>query len=111
SPDLAQTFAFLTAALGEKLKLTGLDNLRLKETDRISALKTELEKLGVLVFVDGNEMTVSGLISVNSAPVKTYNDHRMAMSAAVLSSVIPIEVENPDVVAKSFPAFWQQIAV
>jgi 3-phosphoshikimate 1-carboxyvinyltransferase len=106
NPDLAQTFAFLAAALGQPLKLTGLDNLRLKETDRIAALQTELEKLGVSVLVDGNSMTVSGSISVKEAAIKTYNDHRMAMSAALLSTLIPVEIETPDVVAKSFPGFW-----
>jgi 3-phosphoshikimate 1-carboxyvinyltransferase len=64
NPDLAQMFAFLAATLGEKLELTGLDNLRIKETDRIAALKTELEKLGVSVMVDGNSMTVSGKVSI-----------------------------------------------
>lgn len=109
NPDLAQTFAFLSAALGKKLELTGLDNLRIKETDRIAALKTELEKLGMSVMIDGNSMTVSGQVSVKEAQVSTYNDHRMAMSAALLSTVIPIEIENPDVVAKSFPGFWSEL--
>lgn len=105
-PDLAQTFAFLAAALGKSLKLTGLDNLRLKETDRIAALKTELKKLGMSVLVEGNTMNVSGSVSVEKAIIKTYNDHRMAMAASVLSTVLQIEIENPDVVAKSFPDFW-----
>lgn len=108
-PDLAQTFAFLAAALGKPLKLTGLDNLRLKETDRVAALKIELQKLGVSVLVEGNAMTVSGSISVKEATIKTYNDHRMAMSAAVLSTVIPIEIEKPEVVGKSFPEFWEEL--
>ncbi|MCB0755908.1 MAG: 3-phosphoshikimate 1-carboxyvinyltransferase [Flavobacteriales bacterium] len=108
-PDLAQTFAFLAAALEKPLKLTGLDNLRLKETDRVAALKNELEKLGVSVLVEGNAMTVSGSVSVKETTIKTYNDHRMAMSAAVLSTVIPIEVEKPEVVAKSYPGFWNEL--
>jgi 3-phosphoshikimate 1-carboxyvinyltransferase len=106
NPDLAQTFAFLAATLGKTFKLTGLDNLRIKETDRVAALQTELEKLGISVLVDRNSMSVSGSISVKEASIKTYNDHRMAMSAAVLSASIPVEVETPDVVAKSFPGFW-----
>ena len=105
-PDLAQTFAFLAVTVRKPLRLLGLDNLRLKETDRVAGLKTELEKLGVSVSVNGNTMTVSGSISVKEANIKTYNDHRMAMSAAVLASQIPIEIENPAVVAKSFPDFW-----
>ena len=110
NPDLAQTFAFLAAALGKTLHLTGLDNLRLKETDRIFALQNELKKLGVNVFVDGNTMTISGSISVKKATIKTYNDHRMAMGAAVLSTVIPVDIDNPEVVAKSFPNFWAAIS-
>lgn len=109
NPDLAQTFAFLAVALNQPLKLTGLDNLRVKETNRIEALKTELEKLGVSVLIEGNSMSVSGKMSVGQGSIQTYNDHRMAMSAAVLSAVIPIEIENPDVVAKSYPAFWSTI--
>lgn len=106
NPDLAQTFAFLAATLGQPLKLTGLDNLRLKETDRVEALKTEIEKLGVSVMVEENSMTVSGEISVQEAHINTYNDHRMAMSATVLATIIPTEIESSEVVAKSFPEFW-----
>ncbi len=109
NPDLAQTFAFLAATLGKELKLTGLDNLRLKETNRVSALQIELEKLGLNVGVEGNSLTVSGSISAQSATIKTYNDHRMAMSAAVLSTVVQIEIENLQVVEKSFPTFLQQL--
>ena len=109
NPDLAQTFAFLSATLGKELKLTGLDNLRLKETDRVAALKTELEKLGISVSVDGNTMTVSGSISAKEVRIETYNDHRMAMSAAVMSAVSEMEIENSAVVTKSFPTFWSQL--
>lgn len=108
-PDLAQTFAFLAATLGKSLVLTGLDNLRLKETDRVKAIKSELKKLGVSVSVRGESITISGSISVSKAEIKTYNDHRMAMSAALLSTLIPVEIETPDVVAKSFPGFWTQV--
>jgi 3-phosphoshikimate 1-carboxyvinyltransferase len=108
-PDLAQTFAFLAATLGKSLVLTGLDNLRLKETDRVKAIKSELKKLGISVSVRGESITISGSISVSKAEIKTYNDHRMAMSAALLSTLIPVEIETPDVVAKSFPGFWTQV--
>lgn len=108
-PDIAQTFALLTVTLGEELKLSGLDNLRLKETDRVYALKTELGKLGVSVFVEGNTMSVSGSISVKVAYIKTYNDHRMAMAASILSTVMPIEIENPEVVGKSFTRYWSTL--
>ncbi|MCB9192520.1 MAG: 3-phosphoshikimate 1-carboxyvinyltransferase [Flavobacteriales bacterium] len=105
-PDLAQTFAFLAVTLGKSLRLSGLDNLRLKETDRVLALKSELEKLGISVLLEGNSMNVSGSISVKEVTLKTYNDHRMAMAASVLSTVIATEIEDPDVVTKSFPGFW-----
>ncbi|MCF8463855.1 MAG: 3-phosphoshikimate 1-carboxyvinyltransferase [Flavobacteriales bacterium] len=111
NPDLAQTFAFLAAALGKELKLTGLDNLRLKETDRVAALKTELEKLGVSAWVEENMMTISGSIAVESANIKTYNDHRMAMAATVgaYGNTPDINIENPQVVEKSFPTFWAEL--
>lgn len=109
NPDLAQTFSFLTITLGQSLKLTGLDNLRLKETNRVEALKTEIEKLGASAIVDGNSINVSGSVTVEKAFINTYNDHRMAMSGALLSTLVPTEIENPDVVTKSFPGFWRTI--
>lgn len=108
-PDLAQTFAFLAVTLGKSLVLTGLDNLRFKETDRLKALKRELKKLGVYVAIRGDSLSILDSISSDKAYIKTYNDHRMAMSAAVLSTVIPIQIENPEVVAKSFPNFWSAL--
>ncbi|MCF8275986.1 MAG: 3-phosphoshikimate 1-carboxyvinyltransferase [Flavobacteriales bacterium] len=109
NPDLAQTFAFLAVTLGKSLALTGLDNLRFKETDRLKALKWELKKLGVYVAIRGDSLTVSGSISAETAVINTYNDHRMAMSAAVLSTVMRTEIENPEVVEKSFPTFWSEL--
>jgi 3-phosphoshikimate 1-carboxyvinyltransferase len=109
NPDLAQTFAFLAATLGKPLKLTGLDTLRIKETDRVAAIKTELEKLGISVSVTGDSMCISGSISVGQANICTYNDHRMAMSAAIVSTVIPTEIEDPEVAGKSFPTFWTEL--
>ena len=105
-PDLAQTFAFLAVTLGKSLVLTGLDNLRLKETDRVKALRRELKKLGAFVAIRGDSLSILDSMSCDNAWIETYNDHRMAMSSAVLSTVIPIEIENPEVVAKSFPGFW-----
>ncbi len=109
NPDLAQAFAFLAATLGQPLKLTGLDNLRSKETDRVKAMKTALERLGVSVIVDGDSISITGSITVKDARIKTYNDHRMAMSGSILSAKIPTEIESPEVVAKSFPKFWTAI--
>ena len=108
-PDLAQTFAFLAAILGKELKLTGLDNLRIKETDRIAALQSELEKLGLEVLVSENTLHLKGTITVEAITIETYNDHRMAMSASVLSCVIPTQISNSKVVIKSFPKYWEEV--
>lgn len=108
-PDLAQTFAFLAATLGKELKLTGLDNLRIKETDRIAALQSELEKLGLEVLVSENTLHLKGTITVETITIETYNDHRMAMSASVLSCVIPTQISNSKVVIKSFPKYWEEV--
>lgn len=110
NPDLAQTFAFLAAASEKPLKLTGLDNLRVKETDRIFALATELEKLGLNVSSSQNELSISGSIKVQEVSIDTYNDHRMAMSGALLATKIPVDIENPKVAGKSFPKFWDILA-
>lgn len=109
NPDLAQTFAFLAAVLGKNLKLTGLDNLRFKETDRIAALKTELEKLGLKVAATENSLSLEGRVTVQNPFIHTYNDHRMAMGAAILSGTMDVEIEDPDVVDKSFPGFWREL--
>ena len=109
NPDLAQTFAFLAATLGKELKLTGLDNLRIKETDRIAALQSELEKLGLEVLVSENTLHLKGTITVEAITIETYNDHRMAMSASLLSCLIPTKILNSEVVKKSFPEYWDAL--
>ncbi|MBL4586627.1 MAG: 3-phosphoshikimate 1-carboxyvinyltransferase [Flavobacteriales bacterium] len=116
NPDLAQTVAFLAAALGKEVELTGLSNLRIKETDRIAALQSELKKLGLNISVSENSLQIKGAISVENATIRTYNDHRMAMSAAIVSFHVgaygntpTVEIKNPNVVAKSFPDFWKEL--
>jgi len=116
NPDLAQTFAFLAATLGQDLKLTGLNNLRIKETNRVAAMQKELEKLGLNISVYGNTLQIKKTVPKTEIVIKTYNDHRMAMSAAILwchadknaQMVLP-EIEDALVVEKSFPAFWNQL--
>lgn len=109
-PDLAQTFAVVCAAAGVPALLTGLHTLPGKETDRLAALKTELGALGCTV-----ETTASALELVpgplrQTRPVRTYHDHRMAMSFALLSTVLPkVEIEAPAVVGKSYPGFWEAL--
>jgi 3-phosphoshikimate 1-carboxyvinyltransferase len=111
-PDLAQTVAVVCAAKGVTANFTGLESLRIKETDRILALQTELRKIGAdLVEHDPAHWTLvpSKKLTLH-ASFKTYKDHRMAMAFAPLSAVMEVSIENPDVVRKSYPRFWDDIA-
>jgi len=106
-PDLAQTIAAICAAKGVKARLSGLESLRIKETDRIAALQNELEKIGTNVEVEGNHaIIIRGKAEVNQAIFDTYEDHRMAMAFAPLSLLGPIKIKDPDVVNKSYPDYW-----
>ena len=111
-PDLAQTVIVVCAALGHEASFTGLETLKIKETDRILALQTELAKIGVkliekgLVYkLDCSEKQIPQRMFVN-----TYDDHRMAMAFAPLATMIAeLEIEDADVVEKSYPAFWKDL--
>jgi 3-phosphoshikimate 1-carboxyvinyltransferase len=111
-PDLAQAVIVSCAALGIKGRFSGLKTLRVKETDRIAALKNELTKLGYAVEVDGDEIILDGKIpSVSNENsqivVCCYDDHRMAMSFATLALLRgDICLDEPEVVKKSYPGFW-----
>jgi len=107
TPDLAQTIAVTCFGLGISCKLTGLHTLKIKETDRLVALKTEIEKLGGKVNITNNSIQVfsSAIINKNIS-IATYHDHRMAMAFAPLALRVPIQIENPEVVSKSYPDFW-----
>ena len=111
-PDLAQTVAVVCAAKGIEGRFTGLESLRIKETDRIAALQTELAKIGGDLREDAGQWT---LIPSSSLPEKaffnTYKDHRMAMAFAPLATRMNVEIENPDVVRKSYPKFWKDVAL
>ncbi|RZJ64831.1 MAG: 3-phosphoshikimate 1-carboxyvinyltransferase [Flavobacterium sp.] len=114
TPDIAQTIAVTCFGLGIGCTLTGLHTLKIKETDRLEALKTELEKLGAVVnvtadslFLTAREMTIS--IKNWEHPVDTYNDHRMAMAFAPLAVIAPIKIRNSEVVSKSYPLFWKDL--
>jgi 3-phosphoshikimate 1-carboxyvinyltransferase len=111
-PDIAQTVAVTCAALNIKAKLTGLKTLRIKETDRIAALQTELAKLGFSVDVEGDDILIHAVNSVSSIynkPVQTYDDHRMAMAFAPLVFHSSIVIEDEAVVGKSYPNFWKDL--
>jgi len=109
TPDLAQTIAVTCLALGIKCHLTGLQTLRIKETDRLQALQTEMQKLGAEVKITDKSLEITKAEITNpDVTIETYDDHRMAMSFAVLQKLYPeIKIKNPEVVVKSFPDFWQ----
>ena len=110
-PDLAQTFAIAAVIAQKPLKLTGLQTLRHKETDRIEALKIELGKCGVTCKVGSDFLEIVSFEKPAKVPViKTYNDHRMAMAFTPLAAVFgEIIIENPNVVSKSFPGYWTEV--
>lgn len=110
-PDLAQTIAVTCSGLGCKALLTGLQSLKIKETDRLLALQTELTKLGVAVQISDNSLRLQAPHQLNqNVKIATYNDHRMALAFACLAVKIPISIENPQVVVKSYPEFWSHLA-
>lgn len=110
TPDLAQTIAVTCLGLNIDCKLSGLHTLKIKETNRLTALKTEIEKLGGNVRITDRslELLNTGKINENIL-INTYNDHRMAMAFAPLGLRVPIKINNPKVVSKSYPDFWDDL--
>jgi 3-phosphoshikimate 1-carboxyvinyltransferase len=113
-PDTAQTLAVVAAFARGSTVLRGLQTLRVKETDRIAALNTELAKLGVRSEAGADYLIVHGLGPSGEKPhggrIATYDDHRMAMSFAVAAAAIDgVVIEEPKVVEKSFPGFFEQL--
>ncbi|QNK76338.1 3-phosphoshikimate 1-carboxyvinyltransferase [Winogradskyella sp. PAMC22761] len=108
APDIAQTIAVSAFGLGLECNMIGLHTLKIKETDRLVALKTELEKLGAEVIITDKSLHLKASNSINShIKIPTYNDHRMAMAFAPLGLKVPITIEDADVVSKSYPQFWE----
>lgn len=107
-PDLVQTIALICAAQGREVLFTGVKSLRIKETDRVTALKNELAKFGItLIDEDENAFRIQkGEFKEAPGFVETYKDHRMAMAFAPLAALFPVYIQNPDVVRKSYPNFW-----
>ncbi len=109
-PDIAQTLCVTATALKIPFEITGLETLKVKETDRLLALKNELFKIGCI-----SEITDDSIVSVKyfepneNISIATYNDHRMAMSFAPFCLVKEINIENEDVVEKSYPDFWTDL--
>lgn len=109
-PDLVMTFAVLCIGKGIKAEFSGVQNLRIKESDRLNSLKIELEKCGALVELNNDKIIINPIDLKNPGRIEVYNDHRIAMSFAPLASIIgPFEIENPSVVNKSYPEFWKQM--
>jgi 3-phosphoshikimate 1-carboxyvinyltransferase len=109
-PDLAQTVAVICAAKGITCLMSGLESLRIKETDRIAALQNELRKIGSdLVESNDNWILRPGNLVPPKAPFQTYHDHRMAMAFAPLAWLFPVSVQDPSVVSKSYPDFWDDL--
>ncbi|NNT70616.1 3-phosphoshikimate 1-carboxyvinyltransferase [Flavobacterium sp. IMCC34852] len=110
SPDIAQTIAVTCFGLGIGCHLTGLHTLKIKETDRLEALKVELTKLGANVLVTNDSLTLEPSSSITeNVTIKTYQDHRMAMAFAPLALKVPVIIEEAEVVSKSYPAFWEDL--
>ncbi|MBT8286461.1 MAG: 3-phosphoshikimate 1-carboxyvinyltransferase [Bacteroidia bacterium] len=108
TPDIAQTIAVTCLGLGLDCHLTGLHTLKIKETDRLMALKTEIEKFGGKVIITDESLTLESPGKLKSdCTVNTYNDHRMAMAFAPLALVTDLLIADADVVSKSYPDFWK----
>ena len=110
APDIAQTIAVTAFGLGLSCYLTGLHTLKIKETDRLVALKTEIEKLGGNVSITNDSLTLEASNSIlNNIEIDTYNDHRMAMAFAPLALKTDIIIKDYKVVSKSYPTYWEDL--
>ena len=111
TPDLAQTISVTCFGLGIACDLYGLKTLKIKETDRLKALKNELEKLGAKVNITNQSFHLKKRKKFNSnVIIDTYDDHRMAMAFTPLALLKPIIINNPKVISKSFPSFWTTLS-
>ncbi len=110
TPDLAQTVAVTCFGLGIACELKGLQTLKIKETDRLSALQIELTKLGAVVHIDCASIRIRKSTQlVPNVIIETYQDHRMAMAFAPLALKTPLRINNAGVVSKSYPNFWKDL--
>lgn len=107
APDIAQTIAVTCFGLGIECFLAGLHTLKIKETDRLVALKTEIEKLGGEVIITNETLHLKASTKINEhITISTYDDHRMAMAFAPIALKVPVKIEDANVVSKSYPTFW-----
>ena len=111
-PDIAQTLCVTAAALKIPFEISGLGTLRVKETDRLLALHNELKKLGTETeFTDLSIKSISFNEPEDNISIKTYQDHRMAMAFAPFCLIQELEIEDEDVVEKSYPKFWEDLQI
>ncbi len=112
-PDLAQTVAVTCAIIGQKTAFTGLESLRIKETDRIYALQQELAKFNAQLLEGENEVftVIPSVKMPHEVTIHTYDDHRMAMAFMPLMTKTNVVIEDPEVVNKSYPSFWKHVAL
>jgi len=112
APDIAQTIAVTCFGLGIACDLTGLHTLKIKETDRLEALREELTKLGAKISVTNESLHLKASeVIKDNIQIATYNDHRMAMAFAPLALKVPIEILEAEVVTKSYRSFWKDMAI
>jgi len=110
SPDIAQTIAVTCFGLGVSCHMTGLHTLKIKETDRLEALKTEIEKLGGRVIITDTDLKlVASDVVKSGVAIDTYQDHRMAMAFAPLALRTNLLINEAEVVSKSYPDFWKDM--
>jgi 3-phosphoshikimate 1-carboxyvinyltransferase len=110
APDIAQTIAVTCFGLEVGCHLTGLHTLKIKETDRLEALDTELSKLGASISVTDKTLTLLPTKAIKTdVVIETYNDHRMAMAFAPLAMRTTLFVNDAEVVSKSYPDFWNDL--
>jgi len=111
APDIAQTIAVTCLGLGASCHLTGLHTLKIKETDRLVALKTEIEKFGPNVEISKDAFKLETCKTLKSKiAVETYHDHRMAMAFGPLAQKIALQINEADVVSKSYPNYWNDLS-
>ncbi|RPG57983.1 MAG: 3-phosphoshikimate 1-carboxyvinyltransferase [Flavobacteriaceae bacterium TMED81] len=111
APDIAQTIAVTCYGLGIACDLTGLHTLKIKETDRLVALQNELTKLGATIEITDKSLHLQKRTKPihPNILIETYHDHRMAMAFAPLALLVPIRIQDADVVTKSYPGFWEDL--
>ena len=107
-PDIAQTICVTAAALRIPFEISGLETLKIKETDRLLALQNELRKIGIETKISDDTIKSIDFFKISEEiKIKTYNDHRMAMSFAPFCLISDLTIENENVVEKSYPKFWK----